>query len=236
MDRELRIDDQHERRLHHQRQRDQVGHRVVGKILVERDVDRHGRARRHHQRVAVRRRLGDRARRDDAAGARPVLDHEGLAEPLLELLPEHAGEDVGAAAGRERNHDGDRPRRIILGGGRMEGAQRPARSDAKHLEQAHEDSSRPFAPSRAAVRCRASSFDERSIIPIQQAGLAHHLPQRTISPSTKRFSSSGEARVDRNEAERDEFVARCARRCRWRAAPRRAWRRYPAASCPARPA
>ena len=86
------------------------------------------------------------------AGARLVLDHERLAEPLLEPLPEHAGEDVGAAAGRERNHDGDRPRRIILGGGRSWYRCATASAvNAKHLGKRMKSSSR-FSPRHALVR------------------------------------------------------------------------------------
>ncbi len=43
--------------------------------------------------------------RDDAVGARLVLDHEGLAQDLPQLLAQDAGHDVGGAAGRVRHHD-----------------------------------------------------------------------------------------------------------------------------------
>ena len=38
------------------------------------------------QRMAVRRRLGDRLVADHAAGARPVVDHDRLAQRLLQPL------------------------------------------------------------------------------------------------------------------------------------------------------
>src|SRR5215472_1223728 len=52
--------------------------------------------------------------RDDGARPGPILDHEGLAEPLLQLLGEHAGDDVGASARREGHDDRDGARRIVL--------------------------------------------------------------------------------------------------------------------------
>ena len=53
---------------------------------------------------------------DHAAGAGAVLDHEGLAETLLQDAADLARRDVGGAAGAEGNDDLDRPRRIILRG------------------------------------------------------------------------------------------------------------------------
>jgi hypothetical protein len=58
--------------------------------------------------------LGGGGRRDDGARSRLVLDQEGPAEPLLELLSEHARENVGAAARREGHHDDNGMRWIIL--------------------------------------------------------------------------------------------------------------------------
>ena len=72
--------------MRHHRDRLEVLHRVVGDLLVERRIDRHRGARRHQQRVAVGRGLGDRVDPDLLAGAGPVLDHERLADPLLPYL------------------------------------------------------------------------------------------------------------------------------------------------------
>ena len=66
------------------------------------------------QRVAVRRRAHDRLGADIAAGARPVLDDEWLAEPLRQPLADQARDDVGAAAGGKADDDAHRPRRIGL--------------------------------------------------------------------------------------------------------------------------
>ena len=92
-----------------------VAQEVEAQLLIERVVDR---VRRHplQQRVAVRRRLHHRLGPDVAAGARPVLDQDRLAEPLGEPLRHQAGEDVGAAAGSEADDDADRLRRISLRG------------------------------------------------------------------------------------------------------------------------
>jgi hypothetical protein len=112
--RQLRIDDQHERRLREQGQRNEVAERVIRQALVERNIDRHGRCRRHQQRVAVGRGLLHRDRGDDAAGAGLVLDDNALAEPLLQILRHHPRQKIGAATRRERIDDRNRPRGIVL--------------------------------------------------------------------------------------------------------------------------
>ena len=66
--------------------------------------------RHHQQRVAVGRRLRGLDGADHAAGAGAVLDHEGLAEVLLQDAADLARRDVGRAAGAERHDDLDRPR------------------------------------------------------------------------------------------------------------------------------
>ena len=112
--RQLRIDDEEERRAGDHSQRHKIRRRIVGQALVHRDVDRHRRRRRHQQRVAVGRRLRDRGRADHGAGARLVLHDDRLAEPLLEFLGDDARQDLGAAAGRVRHDQRDRPRRIFV--------------------------------------------------------------------------------------------------------------------------
>ena len=59
-------------------------------------------------RVAVRRRLRDRAVADDAVAAGAVDDVDGLAEILLEIRGEEARDGIGAAAGAPRNDHRDR--------------------------------------------------------------------------------------------------------------------------------
>ncbi len=98
------------------RDRRDVAHEIELEIAVERRVHRVGRDR-HQDRVAVRRGLGDVFGADIAGGARPVLDHELLAEPLRQMLPREPRDGVGCAAGRERDDQMHRPRRVSLRAG-----------------------------------------------------------------------------------------------------------------------
>jgi hypothetical protein len=100
------IDDENERHRGDERGERQVFCRIVGQRFVERRVDGE-RRHRHHDRVAVRRRFRDEVCGDDRAGARPILDHESLAEPLLQPLREQARQRVGAARRRERHDERD---------------------------------------------------------------------------------------------------------------------------------
>jgi hypothetical protein len=66
----------------------------------------HGKAVRHDEdRVAVGRRLRRHLHADEAARSALVLDHERLAEVLLQLGRDRARDDVAAAAGREGHDD-----------------------------------------------------------------------------------------------------------------------------------
>ena len=114
-----------------QRHQRQILGRIVRQRFVQRRVDRE-RRHRHHDRVAVGRRLGDKVGGDDRAGARTVLDDKGFAEPLLEFRGKQPRQDVGAAGRRERHDEGDRAIRIIRGPSavpdlRMGGARRQRR-------------------------------------------------------------------------------------------------------------
>ena len=71
----------------------------------------------HEQRVAVGRRAREPVRGDDRVAAAHVLDHEGLAELLVELRRELARDLVGRPSRREGNDDGHRLGRILLGEG-----------------------------------------------------------------------------------------------------------------------
>jgi hypothetical protein len=66
-------------------------------------------------RIAVRRRAGDTAFADGAAGARRILDHDGLAEHLAHALRHDARDHIGRAAYAVWHHHSDRTRRIALG-------------------------------------------------------------------------------------------------------------------------
>ena len=104
----------HERLLAERHDRDEIVHRVVGQLGIERvragerAVDQDG--------VAVGRRLRHHVGADRAAGARPVLDHHGLAELLSDLLHHDARDDVARAARAERHDRRDGLGRPILRG------------------------------------------------------------------------------------------------------------------------
>ena len=133
------IDLRRHRRMHQHDQRagrDQADRReilarVVADIGIERRIDRERAGAAEHERVAVGRGLRDRARRDRAAGAAAVLDHDLLAERLAHLLGDDARHHVVAAAGRVGHDQRDRPVGIVLRRGRRcgrEGRPRPAGS------------------------------------------------------------------------------------------------------------
>ena len=50
----------------------------------------------------------------DAGAAGLVLDHDVLPDPLLHHGRQKADRNVGQPAGRERHHNSDGPRRIVL--------------------------------------------------------------------------------------------------------------------------
>ena len=75
------------------RDRRDVADEIEIELVVERRVDRVV-ASDQKERIAVRRRAHDRLGGDIAAGARPVLDDELLAEPLRQPLTHQARDDV----------------------------------------------------------------------------------------------------------------------------------------------
>ena len=109
------IDVRHQRRLAEQADRLEVLDRVVRQRGLQRRVGREV-AYRDEQGVAVGRGLCSGGGSDHGGGARPRLHDHLLAPVLQHLLAEHAGEDVGRAARRERHDDFDRPLRIFVGG------------------------------------------------------------------------------------------------------------------------
>ena len=92
-----------------------VGQRLDGR--QHRETVRHG----PQQRVAARVGLGDKIGAKLRRRARLVFDDELLMQPLAEFLGDDAAGQVGAGAGRERDDELHRPRRIILRGGAVRG-------------------------------------------------------------------------------------------------------------------
>jgi hypothetical protein len=95
------------------RHRIEVLDRIVGHVLEEAGRRRMGGVGGDKKRVAVGLRPCHRARRDDAAAADLVLDHEGLPEHGLKLTAQQPRRRIGHAAGRERHHDRDLAGRIF---------------------------------------------------------------------------------------------------------------------------
>ena len=87
-----------------------IANEIEFEVLVKRRIDRVRRTRKQ-ERVAVRSRTHDGLGGDIAAGARPVLDHEWLAEPLGQPLTDQPREDVVRAAGSKTDDDAHRPGR-----------------------------------------------------------------------------------------------------------------------------
>ena len=81
---------------------------MIGQVRIGRGRDRHHAARADEQRVAVVRLVHHVFGGDPSAGAGLVLVDDRLAEDFGQLVADEAGEDVVAAAGRERDDDADR--------------------------------------------------------------------------------------------------------------------------------
>ena len=102
------------RRMGGEADRLEIPLRVVFQVRREhrrRDMRSHA-AR--QQGVAVCRRRRDAGAAQCAAGAADILDHQRLAQRLGHGFGHDARDDIARAAGRERYHHGDLPRRIAL--------------------------------------------------------------------------------------------------------------------------
>src|ERR1700730_11460981 len=103
--------------LHEVGKPDQAGNRrkvpdeIETWMFVERHVDGIDGAG-EEKRVAVGRSGNDRGRGQVGAGARTVLDHDWLAQPVREPLPDQARGDVEGSAGRKTDADTDGSRWI----------------------------------------------------------------------------------------------------------------------------
>ena len=111
---DLRIDDDQHRHVGDVGDGNERGLDVERHLRIEELIGREDAGRRHQQRVAVGRSLGDRIGADIAARARAVLDDDRLAERLRHLVADRARQHVGEAAGGERRDQLDRTVGIIL--------------------------------------------------------------------------------------------------------------------------
>ena len=102
--RERRVDLHDERPAHQARDRSDVASETEVRLVVERGAER-VRRRCKQQRIAVRRRIDDGFKADVAAGSRPVLDHNRLAEPLGQRLRQQAGDGVVRPAGGDADDE-----------------------------------------------------------------------------------------------------------------------------------
>ena len=133
--RKRRRRDQHVRNLHEFRDAHEIVRRLGLHHAGERAlVDRVGGHVADQQRIAVGRGLRLGVERNVPRCACTILDHEGLAERLLELRRELARDDVGRAAGRIRYQQLHRPAGIGLALGDERGRQRGTEED----RQSHE--------------------------------------------------------------------------------------------------
>ena len=112
--RHLGIDRDHLRRLADRRHRQELLERVERHLLLHERIDHELPGEHDAERVAVRRRLGDRQRRDRAGGGGAVLDHDRLAGLAGDVVAEQPRAEIGDAAGGEADDQADRLVGIIL--------------------------------------------------------------------------------------------------------------------------
>jgi hypothetical protein len=108
LDRGFRIDHDNAEGTRHQRDGREIAVLVVGQFGVKARIDRIGEGA-HQERITIALTGRDRLRADDGARARLVLDDDGDAEVLCQLLCQRARHHIGAAARREWHHDLDDP-------------------------------------------------------------------------------------------------------------------------------
>ena len=129
------------------RHRNDVARNRDGAFLIERHVDG-VRSGDKEERVPVGRRTRDGLQRQIAAGARPVVDDDRLAQPLRHRLANEARNDIGCAASGDKNDQADGPRWV-------------------GLRRCHERETRE----RGSARGQTQEFATGSFIAVPRAGL-----------------------------------------------------------------
>jgi hypothetical protein len=113
-DRQRTLDHETDWQFGGERQRCEVGGRIVGRIPHQHGPNGQGGGRSQQYRRAVRLGAGNGQRRERATAARPVLDDDRLLDVERKRVTHGAAEDIGSAARRERREDLDRPRGPVL--------------------------------------------------------------------------------------------------------------------------
>jgi hypothetical protein len=114
---ECGIDAEHEVLQSDEGDRREVAQRIVANLL-QAHVGRESRDGANQERIAVRLGPGHGLGADDAAGTTSIVDHDRLAETLLQLAPNLARQLVDAAAGRGGDHQRNRSIGVRLCRGR----------------------------------------------------------------------------------------------------------------------
>ncbi len=178
-----RIGVEHEVDAVDRRHRRDVAHEVVAEVLHQRRVDG-VRRRGEEQRVAVGRRPHHRFGAERAAGAGPVLDHDGLAQLPRQPLRGKPRDDVDLAAGRETDDQLDRASRIGL----REGVNR-------------DDNAQPQMAAPAARRKSIAPAQAHGLPPCRRAASGFLIGLSTSAPRRRCI-----AQIDRRGA---GFLRRC---------------------------
>ena len=110
------MNDEHIRELVQQPHGREIVHRVVFEIFIERRSDRQGPVGTEEHGVTIRVGAGHGLSSDIAAGARPVLDDDGLPEAFRQSFRYGTSEHVRGAPGSKPYKQPDRAVRIILRG------------------------------------------------------------------------------------------------------------------------
>jgi len=113
IDRRIGLHQEQVGRRANQRDRREIGERIVGQLVVKVRVERVPGGD-NDQRVAVRRRLGQRLRCNRAARTGAVLDDDCLAPAFGQLIAQRAPDNIDSAAWRERHVNVHRLRREIV--------------------------------------------------------------------------------------------------------------------------
>jgi hypothetical protein len=135
--RKRRVRDQDHRHGGDQADGREILARVEAGIGEQRRIDGDRTGMREHQRIAVRCGAGDRARAHESAAAAAIVDHHLFAEGGRELVGDDARHRVDAAAGWVGNHQGDWPRRVVLGPHRLSAADHRCGHESKRSASRH---------------------------------------------------------------------------------------------------